>query len=100
MVNEELEVPHWKPQFLVSPVAPEKEPDRVAPVALTFVVEPVVTVAVAVAVWPPEVPPPDGSQLYSTTMLFIRICTLAVPVLVIVTELEDPVHVPTEFVQL
>ena len=54
--NEELEVPHWKPQFLVSPVAPEKEPDRVAPVELTSVALLVVTVAVA----PPEVPPPDS----------------------------------------
>ena len=40
------------------PVAPSKEADRVAPVALTFDVEPVVTFAVAV--WPPEVPPPDS----------------------------------------
>ena len=55
MDKEELDVPHWKPQFRVSPVAPEKEPDRVAPVELTSVALFVETVAVT----PPEVPPPD-----------------------------------------
>jgi hypothetical protein len=39
------------------PVAPSKEADRVAPVALICEDEPVVTVAVACE--PPEVPPPD-----------------------------------------
>ena len=46
-------------------LTPENEAVRVAPDALTFEVEPVVSLAVAV--WPPEVPPSDGSQLYSTT---------------------------------
>ena len=40
-------------------LAPVKEADRVAPVALTLEVEPVVTVAVR----PPGVPPPDSLQL-------------------------------------
>ena len=52
--NEELEVPHWNPQFLVSPVAPEKEPDRVAPIELTSVAFSVVTVAVAPPEWSPD----------------------------------------------
>ena len=52
------------------PVAPSNEADRVAPVALTFDVEPLVTVAVAVG--PPEVPPPDGVQLAT---LKEKLCT-------------------------
>ena len=60
MDNEELEVPHWKPQFLVSPVAPEKEPDRVAPAELTPLgLASVVTVEVAVACSPPESAPDE-----------------------------------------
>ena len=45
----------------MAPLSPENEADRVAPVALVSEIEPVVTLTVAV--WPPEVPPPDGSQL-------------------------------------
>ena len=63
--------PERKPVSYIVPVAPSNEADRVAPVALTFEVEPVVTLAVAV--WPPEVPPPDGVQLdgvYVTVTLF------------------------------
>jgi len=46
-----------KPASCMFPVAPEKEPRRVAPPELKLFVEPEVTVAVAVE--PPEVPPPD-----------------------------------------
>ena len=39
-------------------LTPVNEADRVAPVALTLLAEPVVTVPV----WAPEVPPPDPLQ--------------------------------------
>ena len=52
-------VPYTKPVSVIAPFAPLNEADRVAPVALTLVAEPVVTVAFA----PPEVPPPDWFQL-------------------------------------
>ena len=47
------------------PLAPVNEADRVAPVALTSLAEPVVTVAFA----PPEVPPPDW--FHSTYVIVI-----------------------------
>ena len=46
------------PVSLILPVAPVKEPCRVAPAELVLLAEPVVTVAVE----PPEVPPPDWSH--------------------------------------
>lgn len=56
------------------PVAPEKEADRVAPVSLVSLAEPVVTTAVAVAVWPPEVPPPDS--LHFSNLITIEVALL------------------------
>ena len=53
------DVPHSNPDPVGAELAPVKEADRVAPVALTLEVEPVVTVAVR----PPGVPPPDSLQL-------------------------------------
>ncbi len=60
-------VPYRKPVSEIVPVAPSKEADRVAPVALRLELEPVVTVAVAA--WPPEVPPPDGSHFLKVTVI-------------------------------
>ena len=54
------EVPYRKPVSEMVPVAPVKEAGRVAPVALLSLTAPVVTLAVAVK--PPEVPPPDCSH--------------------------------------
>ena len=54
---------HTNPAWCIVPVAPVKEPCRVASAELILLAEPVVTVAVE----PPEVPPPDWFQLlYST----------------------------------
>ena len=50
-------VPHLNPAAVGLALAPEYEPDRVAPVWLTLVAE-LLVLTVAVAVWPPEVPPP------------------------------------------
>lgn len=66
------------------PVAPEKEADRVAPVSLVSLAEPVVTTAVAVAVWPPEVPPPDSlhsqsisiAQMYPALLFVVALITM------------------------
>ena len=81
-------VPYTKPVSEIVPVAPVKEADRVAPVALLLELEPVVTVAVAV--WPPEPPVPDSPHLYVTTISVIRTCP---PLALNVTLLADPVHV-------
>ena len=54
-------VPQTIPVLLILPLAPEKEPDRVAPVELTPLgVLAVVTVAVGSS---PPAPPPDPLQL-------------------------------------
>lgn len=60
-VKELWLVPYLNPILWNSPVAPDHEPCRVAPAELTAVAAPLDTVAVAVR--PPEVPPPDGSQI-------------------------------------
>ena len=74
-------VPYLKPVSDIVPVAPVKEADRVAPVALLSGLEPVVTVAVAV--WPPGVPPPDCSHSAFTPQITKRFVVEVVNLIVV-----------------